>query len=91
MKKQARQEHGNAGVSRRANIEKIHTAPARQYVSERVISAVSGRAVRTLQKDRLLERNVFPYYKLNRRVVYCLDEVLQIIESKRQGGSGVAA
>lgn len=60
-------------------------APKR-FVSERVISNVTSRGVRTLQKDRLLGRGPFPYYKINRQVAYNLDEVLAIIESSRVVG-----
>jgi hypothetical protein len=54
----------------------------RQFRSERVISEITGRSVRSLQKDRLLKRG-FPYYKINRQVVYDLDECIALIEASR--------
>lgn len=55
----------------------------KRFVSERVISEATGRSVRTLQKDRLLGRGPFPYYKINRQVAYDLAECLRIIEASR--------
>ncbi len=63
------------------------TARQRRYVSERVLSEVTGRKIRSLQKDRLLLKG-FPHYRLcGRQVVYDLDECLAIIESTRVGGT----
>ena len=60
---------------------------ARRYVSEKTLSELTGRSVPTLQKDRLLKRGPFPYYKINRQVAYNLEECVAIIEASRtQGG-----
>jgi hypothetical protein len=71
-----------------------HTEPdvntQRRFVSERVISEVTGRAVRTLQKDRLFGNGPFPFYRVARQVVYDLGECLAIIERSRENG-GIAA
>jgi hypothetical protein len=60
-----------------------HTRPKRRFVDERIISEVTGRGVRTLQKDRLLGTGPFPFYRINRQVVYDMDECLAIVESTR--------
>jgi hypothetical protein len=56
-------------------------------VSERQISEITGRKVRTLQKDRLLGTGPFPFYRIARQILYDVDECLRIIE----GAAGVAA
>jgi hypothetical protein len=59
-------------------------AQRKRYVSERIVSDVTGRKVRTLQKDRLLGHGPFPHYRLGRKqVVYDLDECIAIIEASR--------
>jgi len=61
----------------------------KRFVSERIVSDLTGRSVRTLQKDRLLGRGPFPHYKVSRQVVYDLSECLSIIEASRcLGGRG---
>jgi len=63
------------------------TAQQRRYVSERRLSEITGRGVRTLQKDRLLGKGPFPFYRLRRQIVYDLDECMAIIEATRVGGT----
>jgi hypothetical protein len=62
----------------------------RRFVGEHIISEISNRKVRTLQKDRLLRRGPFPYYHIGRQVVYDIDEVIAIIEASRSRSGDVA-
>ena len=57
----------------------------RRYVSEADVEALTGISRRTLQKDRLLNRRRFPWYKSGRRVLYDLAEVEATIRAS-QGG-----
>ncbi len=59
----------------------------RSFVSESVVSQVTGRSARTLQKDRALQRGPFPYYKIGKQVVYDLDECIAIVDASRQTGN----
>lgn len=60
----------------------------RRFVSERIVSEATGRSMRTLQKDRLLRKGPFPFYRLGgRQIVYDLDECLAIVEATRVGGT----
>jgi hypothetical protein len=59
----------------------------RRYVSERRLSEITGRSVRTLQKDRLLGNGPFPFYRCGRQIAYDLDECIGIIEATRVGGT----
>jgi hypothetical protein len=68
-----------------------NTAAQRRFVSERQISEITGRKVRTLQKDRLLGTGPFPFYRVARQILYDVDECLRIIEGTRVGGGGRAA
>ena len=60
----------------------------RRFVPERVISDITGRGVRTLQKDRLLKRGPFPFYRLGRQIVYDIDECVAIVKASRCGVVG---
>lgn len=52
------------------------------------MSEATGRSMRTLQKDRLLRKGPFPFYRLGgRQIVYDLDECLAIVEATRVGGT----
>jgi hypothetical protein len=57
----------------------------RRYVSERELSAITGRGVRTLQKDRLFGSGPFPFYRIGRQIAYDLDECLAIVAATRAG------
>ena len=60
----------------------------RRYVSERELSAITGRGVRTLQKDRLFGTGPFPFYRIGaRQIAYDLDECLAIVAATRAGGA----
>jgi hypothetical protein len=62
----------------------------RRFGSEGDVSAITGFSPRTLQKDRLLNRNRFPFYKVGAKVLYDLDEVQRIVLSNRQGDNVAA-
>ena len=61
------------------------TRVQRRFVSEKVVSEVTGRSRRTLQKDRLLGTGPFPHYSMKRQIVYDLSECISIIEASRSG------
>jgi len=62
------------------------TLPQRRFVSEAVVERIYGFSRRTLQKDRALKRNRFPWYKVLGKILYDLDEVEAIVRSTVQGG-----
>ena len=66
--------------------QEVGSVQQRRFVSERVLSEVTGRKVKTLQKDRLLNHGPFPHYKINRQVVYDLAECLAAVEASRVMG-----
>jgi hypothetical protein len=70
-------------VKRANNLTPEAPGAEKRYVSEKVISHVTGRAIPTLRKDRLLRRGPFPHYKINRQVVYDLAECTSIVEASR--------
>jgi predicted DNA-binding transcriptional regulator AlpA len=61
----------------------------RRFGGEVEVEALTGISRRTLQKDRLLNRRRFPWYKVGRKVLYDLDEVEAIIRRTAQGGAFV--
>jgi len=63
----------------------------RRFGGEIEVEALTGISRRTLQKDRLLNRHRFPWYKVGRKVLYDLDEVEAIILSTAKGGAFVPA
>ena len=67
-----------------ANRNPENATARRRFVSEQILSDVTARSRRTLQKDRLLGTGPFPHYKLNRQVVYDLDECIRIVEASRR-------
>jgi hypothetical protein len=78
--------HICSGCMATANNRNIENAIARRsFVSEQILSKVTARGRRTLQKDRLLGTGPFPHYKLGRQVVYDLDECISIVEASRCG------
>ena len=60
------------------------------FGSEADVEAITGISRRTLQKDRLLGRKRFPWYKSGRRVLYDLNEVEAIIRGTIRGGPSEA-
>ena len=71
-----------------SNRTRSEAATRRRFVSEQVLAEVTGRKRRTLQKDRLLGNGPFPFYKVQRQVLYDLDEVVGIIDKSRIAGAG---
>jgi hypothetical protein len=61
----------------------------RRFGGEIEVQALTGISRRTLQKDRLLNRHRFPWYKVGGKVLYDLDEVEAIIRRTAQGGAFV--
>jgi predicted DNA-binding transcriptional regulator AlpA len=57
----------------------------RRYGSEIDVEALTGISRKTLQKDRLLNRQRFPWYKSGRRVLYDLSEVEATIRAAAGG------
>lgn len=67
-----------ANASSRNNASGIQR---RRFGTEADVEALTPFSRRTLQKDRLLGRHRFPYYKVGGRVMYDLDEVEAIIRA----------
>jgi hypothetical protein len=59
----------------------------RRFGGEIEVEALTGISRRTLQKDRVLNRHRFPWYKVGGKILYDLDEVEAIIRSTAQGGA----
>lgn len=59
----------------------------RRFGSEADVEVLTGFSRRTLQKDRLLGRHRFPWYKVGGKVLYDLDEVEATIRGARAGAS----
>ena len=53
-----------------------------EFGSERVVSRITSRSVKTLQKDRQRGRG-FPYYRFGRQILYDRNEVRAIIRASR--------
>lgn len=59
-----------------------HTSGIKPYGSEIDVSRLTGRARKTLQKDRLFGKG-FPYFQVQGRILYDLDEVEEIVRRGR--------
>lgn len=53
-----------------------------KYITEKEVSEITGRALPTLRNDRHCGRGI-PYVKLGKSVRYCLEDVLQYMESRK--------
>jgi hypothetical protein len=53
-----------------------------QYINEKEVSKLTGRAVPTLRSDRHKGQGI-PYRKLGRKVLYRIDEVVAYVESRK--------
>jgi len=53
-----------------------------KYITEKEVSGITGRALPTLRNDRHRCRGI-PYVKLGKSVRYCLEDVLQYMESRK--------
>jgi hypothetical protein len=73
-----------SAINRKTPIEILK----RRFGSERDVFVITGISPRTLQKDRLLGKDRFPWYKVGGKVLYDLAEIEQKI---RAGGRNVAA
>lgn len=54
----------------------------KEYGSERDVERITGRRVRTLQKDRLFGRG-FPFYRVGRQIRYDLNEIRALVRATR--------
>lgn len=59
-----------------------------QYLTEKQVSEMTGRALSTLRNDRMYRRGL-PYVKLGRSVRYDLEDVRTFMESRRIETSGL--
>jgi len=55
----------------------------KRYGSEADVEALTGFSRKTLQKDRVLRRRRFPFYKVGGKVLYDLGEIESIIKASR--------
>jgi hypothetical protein len=78
-------------MARKSNKANVAVPVARRFGSEVDVSTLTGIARRTLQHDRFFGRTRFPYYKVRGKVLYDLDEVINIIQSRRVDPKNVAA
>ena len=51
----------------------------KQYLNERQVSALTGRAVQSLRNDRCIRRG-FPYLRLGSSIKYDYDDVIAYME-----------
>ena len=75
MAKVSNRNHENAAVKRR-------------FGSEAEVETLTGISRRTLQKDRLLGNDRFPFYRSGGRILYDLEEVEAAIRASRAGATG---
>lgn len=61
-------------------------ANPRRFGSEAEVELITGFSRRTLQKDRLLGRTRFPFYKVGGKVLYDIDECMAVIDASRVMG-----
>lgn len=52
------------------------------YIDERELSRITGRALPTIRNDRHKGQG-FPYRKFGRQVRYCLEEIIETMESRK--------
>ncbi len=70
-----------------SNRNQESAAVKRRFGSEADVATLTGLSRRTLQKDRLLGNDRFPFYRSGGRILYDLDEVEAAIRSSRAGSS----
>jgi hypothetical protein len=73
-------------VSNRDSAKQV--APQRRFGTEADVERLTGFSRRTLQKDRLMGRKRFPWYKVGGKVLYDLSEVESVIRDSARGGTG---
>ena len=54
----------------------------KQYVSEKIVSEITGMSCSTLQKHRFFRQGI-PYIKVGKSVRYCLGDVYSYLEARR--------
>jgi hypothetical protein len=73
--------------AKKRNVAKERPVEAtRRFGSEDEASVFSGFSKRTLQRDRLLNRDRFPWYKVGGKILYDLAEIEVVIASTRRRG-----
>jgi predicted DNA-binding transcriptional regulator AlpA len=55
---------------------------SKKYITEKALSAMTGRALQTLRNDRFYNKG-FPYIKLGKSVRYDEEEVIALIEKSK--------
>jgi hypothetical protein len=75
-------------MSSAANRNQAPTVVRRLFGSDAEVETLTGISRRTLQKDRLLGRDRFPFYRSGRRILYDLEEVVAAIRANRVGSDG---
>ena len=63
------------------------TAVKRRFGSEAEVETLTGISRRTLQKDRLVGNDRFPFYWSGGRILYDLEEVEAAIRASRAGST----
>jgi len=53
-----------------------------QYLTEKQVSEITGRALQTLRNERFLGKGI-PYVKVGRSVRYSLEDVVGFMESRK--------
>jgi len=53
-----------------------------QYLTEKQVSGITGRALQTLRNERFLGRGI-PYVKVGRSIRYSLEDVVGFMESRK--------
>ena len=53
-----------------------------QYLTEKQVSEITGRALQTLRNERHLGRGI-PYVKVGRSIRYSLEDVVEFMESRK--------
>jgi hypothetical protein len=69
-----------------ANASNRNQEPAavrRRFGSEAEVATLTGISRRTLQKDRLVGNDRFPFYRSGHRILYDLEEVVEAIRASR--------
>jgi hypothetical protein len=70
-----------------SNRNQESTAVKRRFGSEAEVETLTGISRRTLQKDRLLGNDRFPFYRSGGRILYDLEEVEAAIRASRAGST----
>ena len=55
---------------------------AKQFITEKGVSAITGRAPQTLRNDRSKGRG-FPFYKIGKSIKYDEQEIIAIMEKNK--------